>query len=111
MQLQYQILLNQYLLASNLKSCWSLKTALKYLVNKAAGFDELLPKLVKLSVEILRTVCCNKVLSAIIVINNSLKYGVFPDDAKMALVILLDKGKPNKNEVFNFRQVSIQDTF
>ena len=30
--------------------------------------------------------------------HNSLKYGVFPDDAEMASVIPLDKDKPNTNE-------------
>ena len=44
-------------------------------------------------------------------INNSLKYGVFPDDAKIASVIPLDKGKPSKNEISNIRSVSILNTF
>ena len=38
-----------------------------------------------------------------IAINNSLKYGVFPDDAEIASVIPLDKDKLNKNEISNFR--------
>ena len=46
-----------------------------------------------------------------IAINNSLKYGVFLGDAKIATVIPLDKGKPNKNEISNFRPVSILNTF
>ena len=58
----------------------------------------------KLSAEILSTPLS-------IAINNSLKYGVFPDDAKIASVIPLDKGKPNKNEISNFRPVSILNTF
>ena len=58
----------------------------------------------KLSVEILSTPLS-------IAINNSLKNGVFPDDAKIASVIPLDKGKPNKNEISNFRPVSILNTF
>ena len=57
---------------------------------KATGFDKIPPKLVKLSAEILSTPLS-------IAINNILKYGVFPDDAKIVSVILLDKGKPNKN--------------
>ena len=44
----------------------------------------------KLSAEILSTPLS-------IAINNSQKYGVFPNDAKIASVIPLDKGKPNKN--------------
>ena len=46
-----------------------------------------------------------------ITINNNLKYEVFPDDAKIASVIPLDKGKPNKNEISKFRPVSILNTF
>ena len=57
----------------------------------------------KLSAEILST-------SLSIAMNSSLKYGVFPDDAKIASVIPLDKGKPNKNEISNFRPVSILNT-
>ena len=44
---------------------------------KATGFDKIPPKLVTLSAEILRTPLS-------IAINNSLKYGVFPDDAKIS---------------------------
>ena len=51
---------------------------------KATGFDKIPPKLVKLWAEILSTPLS-------IAINNSLKYGIFPDDAKIALVIPLDK--------------------
>ena len=71
---------------------------------KAAVFDKIPPKLVKLSAEMLST-------SYSIAINNSLKYGVFPDDAKIASVIPLDKGKPNKNEISKFRPVSILKSF
>ena len=71
---------------------------------KVSGFDKIPPKLVKLSAEILSTPLS-------IVINNSLKYGVFPDDAKIVSVIPLDKVKPNKNEISNFRPVSILNTF
>ena len=56
----------------------------------------------KLSAEILSTLLS-------IAINNNLKYGVFPNDAKIASVIPLDK--PNKNEISSFRPVSILNTF
>ena len=46
-----------------------------------------------------------------IAINNSLEYGVFPDDAKITSVIPYDKGKPNKNEISNFMPVSILNNF
>ena len=58
----------------------------------------------KISAEILSTPLS-------IAINNSLKYEVFPDDAKIASVMPLDKGKPNKNEISNFSPVSILNTF
>ena len=60
--------------------------------------------LVKLSAEIPSTPLS-------IAINNTLKNGVFPDDAKITSVIPLDKGKPNKNAISNFRPVSILYTF
>ena len=71
---------------------------------KATGFDKIPAQLAKLSAEILRTPLS-------IAINNSLKYEVFPDDIKIAPDILLNKGKPNKNKTFNFRPVSILNTF
>ena len=37
--------------------------------------------------------------------------GVFPDDAKIAMVSPLDKGTYNKNDISNFRAVSILTTF
>ena len=70
---------------------------------KATGFDKIPPKSEKRSAEILSTPLS-------IAINDSLKYGVFPDDAKIASVIPLDKGKPNKNEISNIRTVSILNT-
>ena len=44
-------------------------------------------------------------------INSSIEHNIFPDLAKAALVVPLDKGKPNKNYVSNFRPVSILNTF
>ena len=44
-------------------------------------------------------------------INSSIEHNIFPDLAKAALVVPLDKGKPNKNDVSNFRPVSILNTF
>ena len=40
-----------------------------------------------------------------------MKYGVFPDDGKIVSVTPLDKRKPNKNEISNFRPVNIVNTF
>ena len=58
----------------------------------------------KLSAEILITPLC-------IAISNSLKNEVFSDHAKIVSVIPLDKGKPNENEISNFRPLSILNTF
>ena len=44
-------------------------------------------------------------------INSSIEHNIFPDLAKTALVVPLDKGKPNKNDISNFRPVSILNTF
>ena len=73
-------------------------------MKKATGFDKIPPKLVQFSAEIPSTPLS-------IAINNSLKYGGFPDDAKIGSVIPLGKGKPNKNEISNFRPVSTLNTF
>ena len=71
---------------------------------KATGFEKIPPKLVKLSAEIITTPLS-------IAMKSSLKYGVFLDDAKIASVTPLDKDKPNKNEISNFRPVKILNTF
>ena len=44
-------------------------------------------------------------------VNKSIEENIFPDHAKIASVVPLDNGKPNKNEVRNFRSVSVLDTF
>ena len=64
---------------------------------KDTGFNKVSSKLVKLSAEILSTPLS-------IAINNSLKYGVFLY-TKIASVIPLKKGKPNKTEISNFMPV------
>ena len=43
--------------------------------------------------------------------NTSIAQNVFPENAKTASVIPLDKGKLNKNEMSNFRPVSALNTF
>ena len=88
----------------NLLILLKFKNTLNIDTKKATGFDKIPPKLVKISAAVLSTPFS-------IPINNNLKYVVFPDDAKMASVIPLDKGKPNRNEIFNFRPVIILNTF
>ena len=40
-----------------------------------------------------------------------MRQGTFPDNAKVASVVRLDKGKPNKYDVLNYRPVSILNPF
>ena len=42
-----------------------------------------------------------------IAINYSIENRVFSENAKVATVVPLDKGKPDKNEISNFRPVSL----
>ena len=44
-------------------------------------------------------------------LNTSIRLNVFPENAKTASVIPIDKGKPNKNEMPNFRPVIVLNTF
>ena len=73
-------------------------------MKKAVGFDMIPPKLVKITASVL----CQPLSNAII---NSLSKGIFPDNAKFAMVSPLDKGTSNKNDISNFRPVSILTTF
>ena len=44
-------------------------------------------------------------------ISSSIENSVFQDNAKAATVFSLEKGKPDKNDISNFRQVSLLTTF
>ena len=44
-------------------------------------------------------------------INCCLRQGIFPDKAKVASVVPLDKGKPDRYDVLNYRPVSILNDF
>ena len=67
-------------------------------IKKAVGFDMIPLKLVKIAASVL----CQPLSIAI---NNSLSKGIFPDDAKIAMVSPLDKGTSNENDISNFRPV------
>ena len=41
------------------------------------------------------------------VINSSIENSVFPENVKVATVVPLDKGKPDKNYISNFRPVGL----
>ena len=65
---------------------------------KAVGFGMTPPKLVKIAIN----VSCQPLSNAI---NNSLSKGIFPDDAKIAIVLPLDKVTSNKNNISIFDQL------
>ena len=71
---------------------------------KAVGIDTIPRKLIKMvsnfSSPILTTA-----------INSSVENNVFPENTKVATVFPLDKGKPDKNDISNFRPVSLLNTF
>ena len=73
-------------------------------IKKASGVDTIPTKLVKLSADFLTPLLTKA-------INTSIAQNAFPENTKTASVIPLDKGKPNKNEMSNFRPVSVLNTF
>ena len=44
-------------------------------------------------------------------INSNIESSVFPENTKLTIVVSLDKGKPERNGISNFRPVSLQDSF
>ena len=70
----------------------------------ASGIDAKPPKLIKLSDNFL-------ILLLTKAINTGITQNVFPENAKTASVIPLDKDKPNKKKISTFRPVSVLDTF
>ena len=65
--------------------------------NKATEIDTILPKLIP----------ADFLTPLLTAINKSIEENIFPDSAKVASVMPLDKGKPNKNEISNYRPVSV----
>ena len=72
--------------------------------NKGAGTDTISPKLIKIAAAFLTPLVT-------VAINKSIEENIFLGSAKIASVIPLDKGKPNKNEISNYRPVSVLNTF
>ena len=73
-------------------------------IKRTVGIDTIPPKLIKMA----------SIFSAPILttaINSSIQNSVFPQNAKVATVVPLDKGKPDKNDISNFRPVSLLNTF
>ena len=67
---------------------------------KATEIDTIPPKLIKITVDFLTPLLTKS-------INSSIEHNSFSDLAKTALVVPRGKGKPNKNDISNFRHVSI----
>ena len=66
--------------------------------------DKIPSKLIKIAADVLTPLLT-------VAINKSIEENIFPDSAKIASVIPLDKGKPNKNEISNYRPVSVLNAF
>ena len=82
-----------------------IKDLLKNLgTKKASNIDSIPPKFLRLSADFLTPLLTKA-------INRNIKQTVFPENAKTASVIPLYKGKPNNNEMSNFRPVSALNTF
>ena len=73
-------------------------------IKKAVGVDTISPKLIKIGADIIAEPLTQA-------INCCLRQGIFPDNAKIASVVPVDKGKPDKYDVLNYRPVSILNTF
>ena len=64
----------------------------------------ILPKLVEMAASVL----CQPLSNAI---NDILPNGIFGDDAKVVMVLPLNKGPSKKNDISNFGPVNILKTF
>ena len=73
-------------------------------IKKAVGVDTIPPKLIKIGADII----ADPLTQAI---NCWLRQGIFPENAKVASVVPLDKGKPDKYDVLNYGPVRILNTF
>ena len=65
--------------------------------------DTIPPKLIKIAADFLTPL--------LTVAMNKIEENIFPDSVNIASVIHLVKEKPNKNEISNYRSVSVLNTF
>ena len=65
-------------------------------IKKAVGVDTIPPKLIKIGADIIAEPLTQA-------INCCLRQGIFPDNAKIASVVPVDKGKSDKYDVLNYR--------
>ena len=73
-------------------------------VKKAVGVDTITPKLIKIGADIIAEPLTQA-------IDCCLRQGIFPDNAKIASVVPLDKGKPDKYDILNYRPISNLNAF
>ena len=73
-------------------------------IKKAVGVDTIPPKLIKIGADIIAEPLTKA-------INCCLRQGIFPNNAKIASVVPVDKGKPDKYDVLSYRPVSILNVF
>ena len=73
-------------------------------IKKAVGIDTIPPKLIKIGADIIAE-------SLTQAINCCLRQCIFPDNAKIASVVPVDKGKSDKYDVLNYRHARILNTF
>ena len=73
-------------------------------IKKAVGVDTIPPKLIKIGADIIAEPLTKA-------INCCLRQGIFPDNATIASVVPVDKGKPDKYDVLSYRPVSILNVF
>ena len=71
---------------------------------KTVGIDTIPTKLIKIASNFLVPMLTTA-------INFNIESSVFPDNIKVTTVVPLDKGKPDKNNISNFRPVSLLNTF
>ena len=71
---------------------------------KAVGIDTIPPRFIKMASNFLVPILTTA-------INSSIENNLFPENAKVATVVPLDKGKPGKNDISNFRLVSLLNKF
>ena len=73
-------------------------------IKKVVAIDTIPPKLIKIDADII----VEPLMQAI---NCCFRQAIFPDNAKIASVVPVDKGKLDKYDVLNYRPVSILNVF
>ena len=72
-------------------------------IKKAAVVETITPKLIKIGADVIAEPLTQA-------INYCLRQGIFPDHVKIASVNPVNKEKPDKSDILNYRPVSILNT-